>query len=148
LPWIYVLFAAMSVLCSHYLAWTLWASPQFVVSTGVFLVMVHALPAKSFLTVYLSALLLADAASVADPRMAWNTQGLAMIGIFGSKNAFGTTQALLIQVGVWVLLDHGQRGLMRALALIGVIGGSVPLVAALSAGAAAALSRALACSLL
>jgi exopolysaccharide production protein ExoQ len=148
LPWIYVLFAAMSVLWSHYPAWTLRASTQFVFSTGVFLVMVHALPAKSFLTVYLSALLLTDAASVADPRMAWNTQGLAMIGTFGSKNAFGTTQALLIQVSVWVLLDHGQRGLMRALALIGVIGGSVLIVASLSVGAVVPLFGALACSLL
>ena len=71
-----------------------------------------------------------------------------MIGIFGSKNAFGTTQALLIQVGVWVLLDHGQRGLMRALALIGVVGGAILIVAALSVGAIVALSGALACSLL
>jgi exopolysaccharide production protein ExoQ len=148
LPWIYVLFAAISVLWSQYPDWTLRASIQFVFSTGVFLVMVHALPAKSFLTVYLSALLLADAASVADPRMAWNTQGLAMIGIFGSKNAFGTTQALLIQVGVWVLLDHGQRRLMRALALIGVVGAAILIVAALSVGAVVAVFGALACSLL
>jgi exopolysaccharide production protein ExoQ len=148
LPWIYVLFAAMSVLWSQYPDWTLRASIQFVFSTGVFLVMVHALPAKSFLTVFLSALLLADAASVADPRMAWNTQGLAMIGIFGSKNAFGTSQALLIQVGVWVLLDHGQRRLMRALALIGVVGAAILIVAALSVGAVVAAFGALACSLL
>ena len=71
-----------------------------------------------------------------------------MIGIFGSKNAFGTMQALLVQVGVWVLLDHGQRGLMRALALIGVVGGSVLIVAALSVGAVVPLFGALACSLL
>jgi exopolysaccharide production protein ExoQ len=148
LPWIYVLFAAMSVLWSQYPDWTLRASIQFVFSTGVFLVMVHALPAKSFLTVFLSALLLADAASVADARMAWNTQGLAMIGIFGSKNAFGTTQALLIQVGLWVLLDHGQRRLMRALALIGVVGAAILIVAALSVGAVVTVFGALACSLL
>jgi exopolysaccharide production protein ExoQ len=148
LPWIYVLFAAMSVLWSQYPDWTLRASIQFVFSTGVFLVMVHALPAKSFLTVFLSALLLADAASVADARMAWNTQGLAMIGIFGSKNAFGATQALLIQVGVWVLLDHGQRRLMRALALIGVVGAAILIVAALSVGAVVTVFGALACSLL
>src|SRR5262249_15664931 len=132
LAWIYGSFAAMSVLWSHYPAWTLRASTQFVFSTGALLVMVHALPAKSFLTVYLSALLLADAASVGDPRMAWNTQGLAMIGIFGPKNAFGTTETLLIQVGVWVLLDHGQRGLMRALALIGVVGGGLSISGVLS----------------
>jgi exopolysaccharide production protein ExoQ len=148
LPWIYVLFAAMSVLWSQYPDWTLRALIQFVFSTGVFLVMVRALPAKSFLTVCLSAILLADAVSLANPRMAWNTGGLAMIGMFGSKNSFGLTQALLIQVGVWVLLDHGQRRLMRALALIGVLGGSFLIVAALSVGAAVAVSGALACSLL
>jgi exopolysaccharide production protein ExoQ len=148
LPWIYVLFATMSVFWSQYPAWTLRASIQFVFSTGVFLVMVRALPAKSFLTVILSAILLADAASLANPRMAWNAGGLAMIGIFGSKNSFGFTQALLIQVGVWVLLDHGQRGLMRGLALIGVVSGAALIVAALSAGAVVAVSGALACSLL
>jgi exopolysaccharide production protein ExoQ len=148
IPWIYVIFAAMSVLWSQYPDWTLRASIQFAFSTGVFLVMAHALPAKSFLTVFLSAILLADAVSLANPRMAWNTGGLAMIGIFGSKNSFGLTQALLIQVGVWVLLDHGQRGLMRALALIGVVGGSVLIVAALSVGAVVALFGALACSFL
>jgi exopolysaccharide production protein ExoQ len=148
LPWIYVIFAAMSVLWSQYPDWTLRASIQFVFSTGVFLVMVRALPTKSFLTVCLSAILLADAASLANPRMAWNAGELAMIGIFGSKNSFGLTQALLIQVGVWVLLDHGQGRLMRALALIGVVGGSFLIVAALSVGAVVALSGALACSLL
>jgi len=148
IPWIYVIFAAMSVLWSQYPDWTLRASIQFAFSTGVFLVMAHALPAKSFLTVFLSAILLADAVSLANPRTAWNTGGLAMIGIFGSKNSFGLTQALLIQVGVWVLLDHGQRGLMRALALIGVVGGSILIVAALSVGAIVALFGALACSFL
>jgi exopolysaccharide production protein ExoQ len=148
LPWIYVIFAAMSVLWSQYPDWTLRASIQFVFSTGVFLVMVRALPGKSFLTVYLSAMLLADAASLANPRMAWNTGGLAMIGIFGSKNSFGLTQALLIQVGMWVLLDPGQRRLMRGLALIGVVGGSFLIVSALSVGAVVALFGALACSLL
>jgi exopolysaccharide production protein ExoQ len=148
IPWIYVIFAAMSVLWSQYPDWTLRASIQFAFSTGVFLVMVHALPAKSFLTVFLSAILLVDAVSLANPRMAWNTGGLAMIGIFGSKNSFGLMQALLIQVGVWVLLDRGQRGLMRALALIGVVGGSVLIVAGLSVGAVVALFGALACSLL
>jgi exopolysaccharide production protein ExoQ len=148
LPWIYVLFAAMSVLWSQYPAWTLRASIQFAFSTGVFLVMVRALPAKSFLTVYLSALLLVDAASLANSRMAWNAGGLAMIGVFGSKNSFGLVQALLVQVGVWVLLDHGQRGLMRALAFIGVVEGAILIVTALSEGAVVAVSGALACSLL
>jgi exopolysaccharide production protein ExoQ len=149
IPWIYVLFAAMSVAWSQYPDWTLRASIQFAFSTSAFLVMVRALPAKSFLTVCLSALLLVDAASLANPRAEqWNTGGLAMIGIFDSKNSFGTTQALLIQVGVWVLLDHGQRRLMRALALIGVVGGASLIVPSLSVGAIVAVSGALACSFL
>src|SRR5215472_7588379 len=94
IPWIYVLFAAMSVAWSQYPDWTLRASIQFAFSTGVFLVMARALPARSFLTVCLSALLLADAASLADPSMGWNAGALAMLGLFKSKNSFGTTQAL------------------------------------------------------
>jgi exopolysaccharide production protein ExoQ len=148
IPWIYVLFAAMSVAWSQYPDWTLRASTQFAFSTGAVLVMVRALPAKSFLAVFLSAILLVDAASLANPTKAWNTGGLAMIGIFASKNSFGTTQALLIQVGMWVLVDHGQRRLMRALALIGMVGGAILIVAALSVGAVVAVSGALACSLL
>jgi exopolysaccharide production protein ExoQ len=148
IPWIYVIFAALSVLWSQYPDWTQRASIQFVFSTGVFLVMVRALPARSLLTVYLSAFLLADAASLANPRMAWNTQGLAMIGIFGSKNSFGLVQALLIQFSVWVLLDHGQGRLMRGLAIIGVVLGSYLLMAALAVGAVVALLGAVGCSLL
>src|SRR5262249_38596661 len=148
IPWIFVLFAAMSVAWSQYPDWTLRASIQLAFSTGAFLVMVRALPAKSFLTVFLSANLLVDAASLANPTMALNTGGMAMIGIFGSKNSFATSLALLIQVGVWVLLDHGQRTLMRALALIGVVGGAILIVAALSVGTIISVSGALACSLL
>jgi exopolysaccharide production protein ExoQ len=54
----------------------------------------------------------------------------------------------LIQVGLWVLLDHGQRRLMRALALIGVVGAAILIVAALSVGAVVTVFGALACSLL
>ena len=148
IPWIFVLFAAMSVAWSQSPDWTLRASIQFAFSTGALLVMVRALPAESFLTVVLSAILLVDAASLAHPTMAWNAGELAMIGIFASKNAFATTQAVLIQVGVWVLLDHGQRSLMRVLALISVVGGAILIVAALSVGAIVGVSGALACSLL
>jgi exopolysaccharide production protein ExoQ len=147
-PWIYVIFAALSVLWSQFPDWTLRASIQYIFSTGTFLVMVHALPAKSFVTVCLSALLVADAASLANPRMAWNAQGLAMIGIFGSKNSFGLVQALLIQFSVWVLLDRSQPRLLRGLAVIGVIGGAFLIKAALAVGATVALFGALACAFL
>ncbi|HEY4782461.1 MAG TPA: hypothetical protein VIH54_11630, partial [Chthoniobacterales bacterium] len=43
IPWLYVIFAALSVLWSQYPDWTLRASIQFVFSTAVFLVMVRAL---------------------------------------------------------------------------------------------------------
>jgi len=147
-PWIYVIFAALSVLWSQFPDWTLRASIQYIFSTGAFLVMVHALPAKSFLTVCLSALLIVDAASLANPIMAWNTQGLAMIGIFGSKNSFGLFQALLIQFSVWVLLDRSQPPLLRGLAVIGAVGGAYLLSVALAVGATVALFGALACAFL
>jgi exopolysaccharide production protein ExoQ len=148
IPWLYVIFAALSVLWSQYPDWTLRASIQFAFSTAFFLVMARALPPKSFLTVFLSALLVVEVASVANPRMEWNAQGLAMIGIFGSKNSFGFAQALLILFGVWVLLDREQSWLMRGLALIGVIGACFLLKAALAVGALFALISALGCSLL
>jgi len=147
-PWIYVIFAALSVLWSQFPDWTLRASIQYIFSTGAFLVMVHALPAKSFLTVCLSALLIVDAASLANPIMAWNAQGLAMIGIFGSKNSFGLFQALLIQFSVWVLLDRSQPPLLRGLAVIGAVGGAYLLSVALAVGATVALFGALACAFL
>jgi exopolysaccharide production protein ExoQ len=110
--------------------------------------MAHALPAKSFLTVFLSALLVVDAASLANPAMALNTQGLAMIGIFGSKNSFGLAQAFLIQFSVWVLLDRTQPRLLRGLAAIGVVGGAFLIKAAMAVGAIVALLGALACAFL
>jgi len=143
-----VIFAALSVLWSQFPDWTLRASIQYIFSTGAFLVMVHALPAKSFLTVCLSALLIVDAASLANPIMAWNAQGLAMIGIFGSKNSFGLFQALLIQFSVWVLLDRSQPPLLRGLAVIGAVGGAYLLSVALAVGATVALFGALACAFL
>ena len=148
IPWLYVIFAALSVLWSQYPDWTLRASIQFAFSTAFFLVMARALSPKSLLTVFLSALLVVDVASFANPRMAWNYQGLAMIGIFGSKNSFGLAQALLILCGVWVLLDREQSRIMRALALVGVIGACYLLKAALAVGALSALIGALGCSLL
>jgi exopolysaccharide production protein ExoQ len=147
-PWIYGIFAALSVLWSQFPDWTLRASIQYIFSTGAFLVMAHALPAKSFLTVFLSALLVADAASLAHPAMAWNTQGLAMIGIFGSKNSFGLAQAFLIQFSVWVLLDRSQPRLLRGLAAIGVVGGAFLIKSAIAVGATVALFGALACAFL
>jgi len=147
-PWIYAIFAALSVLWSQFPDWTLRASIQYIFSTGAFLVMAHALPAKSFLTVFLSALLVADAASLANPAMAWNTQGLAMIGIFGSKNSFGLAQAFLIQFSVWVLLDRSQPRLFRGLAAIGVVGGAFLIKAAIAVGAIVSLLGALACAFL
>jgi exopolysaccharide production protein ExoQ len=147
-PWIYAIFATLSVLWSQFPDWTLRASIQYIFSTGAFLVMAHALPAKSFLTVFLSALLVADAASLANPAMVWNTQGLAMIGIFGSKNSFGLAQAFLIQFSVWVLLDRSQPRLFRGLAAIGVVGGAFLIKAAIAVGAIVALLGALACAFL
>ena len=67
IPWMYVIFAALSVLWSQYPDWTLRASIQFALSTAFFLVMARALPPKSLLTVFLSALLVVDAASSRKP---------------------------------------------------------------------------------
>jgi exopolysaccharide production protein ExoQ len=146
--WLYCIFAAVSTLWSFSPEVTLRASIQVLFTTGSALVMARALPAKSFLTVLMSAMLVADAASVINPRMAWNQGAHAMIGIFGSKNAFGFVQGLLILAAVWVFLDTSRNWILRGLALLSAIGGSYLLLVARSVGATVDLLAALAVSIL
>jgi exopolysaccharide production protein ExoQ len=94
------------------------------------------------------AMLVADAASVINPRMAVNEGAYAMIGIFGSKNAFGLVQAVLILAAVWVFLDTSRNWILRGLALLSAIGASYLLLAARSVGAIVGLLAALAVSIL
>ena len=147
-PWIFCMFAALSTLWSLSPDRTLRGSIQLIFTTGAAMVMARALPAASLLTICMFASLAADAASVINPRMALNAGAYAMIGIFGSKNAFGAVQALLILAAVWVFLDAGRRWPVRGIALVSAVGSSYLLLAARSTNAIVGLLAALAVSIL
>jgi exopolysaccharide production protein ExoQ len=77
-----------------------------------------------------------------------NAGALAMIGVFGSKNSFGLTQAILALVSTWILLDRRQTWIMRGVSGVSLVGAFVLLIAGRSLDAAAAVVGALGCSLL
>lgn len=148
IPWTYPALALLSLLWSEHPDVTLRGTLEFAFTTGAALVMARALPLRSVLIAFLCAILLADAASLIDPRMAWNTAGLAMIGIFGSKNSFALTQGILILVSAWILLDRVHGPIVRMLALVGVLGGIYFIIVAKSVDAIAGVISGLICSLL
>lgn len=148
IPWTYPALALLSLLWSEHPDVTLRGTLEFAFTTGAALVMARALPLRSVLTAFLCAILLTDAASLIDPRMAWNTAGLAMIGIFGSKNSFALTQGILILVSTWILLDRERGLIVRIVALVGVLGGTYFIIAAKSVDAIAGVISGLICSLL
>jgi exopolysaccharide production protein ExoQ len=147
IPWTYPVFALLSLLWSEHPDLTLRGALEFAFTTGAALVMARTLPLRSLLTVYLCAILAADAASLIDPRMAWNTAGLAMIGIFGSKNSFALTQGILILVSTWTLLDREHTLIVRMIALIAIVGGTYFIISAKSVDAIAGVISGLICSL-
>ncbi|MBV9754863.1 MAG: O-antigen ligase family protein [Hyphomicrobiales bacterium] len=146
LIWAFVALWLISTLWSPVPDQSLRSALQVILTVGAALVMVRALPASSFLTALMCALLVATAASVANPREAMNYGGLAMIGIFGSKNQFGLSQALLLMVSTWVFMDGRNTWMVRTAAIVGVALGSVLLVAARSLDSTAVAVGALACS--
>jgi exopolysaccharide production protein ExoQ len=148
IPWLYTALAVASVMWSEQPALTIRGAVQFAFTTGTALVMSGALAPRSLMTVYLLAILSADLASVLNPRMALNQGALAMIGVFGSKNSFGLTQALLVMFGIWVALDREQRAAIRSLGFVGAVGGSILLLAARSLDAIVGVAGALCCSML
>ena len=107
LIWFFVALWLMSTLWSPVPDQSLRSALQVILTVGAALIMVRALPAASFMTALMCALLTATAASLMD-RQALNYGGLAMIGIYGSKNQFGLSQALLLMVSVWVFMGYAQ----------------------------------------
>jgi exopolysaccharide production protein ExoQ len=146
LLWTFVALWLVSTLWSPVPDLSLRSALQVILTVGAALVMVRALPAASFLTALMCALLVATAASLADPRQQLNYGGLAMVGIFGSKNQFGLSQALLLMVSAWVFMDARKSWMVRATAVMGMLLGSALLVAARSLDSTAVAIGALACS--
>jgi exopolysaccharide production protein ExoQ len=90
------------------------------------------------------AFLFADVLGLFVGKFAWNAGAWAMIGIFGSKNAFSAAQAYLFLTSFWVLLSAKQNVWMRYLALASVLVTPFLLVKGRSADAIAPLLLAVA----
>jgi len=138
-PWAYVIFAGLSILWSQHPDVSMRAALQIAFTLAAGLVMARALSARSCISVMMCAALAADAASLANPQTAWNAGALAMIGIFGSKNQLGLSQAILVMACGWILLDGRRAWAVRMVALVGALLGLYLLIAARSLDATAAL---------
>lgn len=143
LPWAYVVLAALSILWSQHSDVSGRAAMQIAVTAGAALVMAYALAPRSFMLVWMVALLVADAAVLLNPRTALNAGAAAMIGIFGSKNQMGLSQAILIMACVWIGLDKRRTTSLRWLAFLFALFAFRFLLAARSVDATAALIGAL-----
>jgi exopolysaccharide production protein ExoQ len=139
LPWLYVALAILSISWSQAPDSSAKFGIEFVLTVAGALTLASALQPHSFMSALMCAFLFADVLGLFVGRFAWNAGAFAMIGIFGSKNAFSAAQAYLFLASFWVLLSAKQNVWMRYLALASVLVCPFLLVAGRSADAVAPL---------
>jgi exopolysaccharide production protein ExoQ len=139
LPWLFVALAIISISWSEAPDFTTRFAIELVLTVAVALVLASVVQPHLFLSVLMCSYLLADLAGLFVGRFALNAGAMAMIGIFGSKNAFSGVQAYLFLASFWVLLSREQSIWVRSLALIGVLVSPFLLVAGRSADSIAPL---------
>ena len=144
--WLFVIICSLSVLWSPVPDISFRGALQIAISTGAALVIARALPPRRFMLAVMGALLIAGIASLLVRRSQWNAGVLTLVGIFGSKNQFGLSQALLLMVSGWIFLDRKASLALRMLALLGAALAFVLLIAARSLDATVVAVGALGCS--
>jgi exopolysaccharide production protein ExoQ len=112
------------------------------------LIIARSVTPRDFMSALLCAYFLSDVASVFVGKFTWNAGSLAMIGAFGSKNAFSAVQAIFFLTSCWVLVDGRQGVLLRCLALLGMLICPLLLIAGRSADAVAPVALAVSFTLL
>jgi exopolysaccharide production protein ExoQ len=122
-PWVIVLFGALSVLWSEQPMQSARAAPQIAITTLAAIMFAQALPARSFIAIILYAHLTSVVVSLFVP------------GIFGAKNSFGVQLAIVMLSSVWVLLDARQSKIARLIALLALLSTPSMLASAGSEGA-------------
>jgi exopolysaccharide production protein ExoQ len=115
-------------------------------STAAAFVIARALAPRRFMLVVMGALIVAAVASLLHRRAQMNAGVLTLVGIFGSKNQLGLSQAILLMVAGWMFLDRQWRRPMRLIAGFGAAVAFVLLVAARSLDATVVAIGALATS--
>jgi exopolysaccharide production protein ExoQ len=139
LPWLYVALAITSITWSEAPYFTTRFGIELALTVAVALTMASAVEPHLFLSAFMCAYLVGGVAGLFVGKFALNAGAMAMIGIYGSKNAFSAMQAYLFLASFWVLLSARQSIWMRSLALMSVLVCPVLLVAGRSTDAIAPL---------
>jgi exopolysaccharide production protein ExoQ len=134
-PWIIVLFGALSVTWSEQPMQSLRAAPQIAISMLAAIMFAQGLQARSFIAITLYAFIASNVAYLFIP------------SVFGSKNMVGQSLALVLLSSFWILLDKQQPKLVRTIALVAFLAAPPMLASANSEGALLAGGLALLCSL-
>lgn len=136
LPWAFPLFALASVLWSMAPDLTARLAVEWLLTTGIAVLMARSLTADRFLTAWMCALVpVVIIGGLTGDSQYTETLEVAATGIFGSKNNFALHICLLLFVSFAVLTDPQQKKLFRAVALLGAAVGPLLLWRAKSVGA-------------
>jgi exopolysaccharide production protein ExoQ len=134
-PWVIVVFGALSVIWSEQPMQSLRGASQIALSVLAALMFARGLHAKSFIS------------SVMFAFIASNVVYLFVPSVFGSKNMVGQSLAIIVLASFWVMFDRQQATIVRLIALVALIAAPPMLISANSEGALLAGVLSLACSL-
>ena len=135
-PWVIVLFGALSFIWSYQPIQSLRAAAQIALSVLAALMFADGLRARSFIATTMFALITS------------NVVYLFVPSVFGSKNAVGQSLAIVTLSSFWVMFDRQQPAIVRVIALLALFAASPILISVNSEGALLAGVLALVCSLL
>ena len=144
LPWLYVALAIFSISWSQIPDVSTKYAIELTLTVAAALILASSLEPHAFISALMCCFLVGDALGLFLGKYALNAGAEAMIGIYGSKNAFSAAQAYLFLTSWWVLVSAKHNLLMRLLALASVLVCPLLLVAGRSADAVAPLVLALA----
>jgi exopolysaccharide production protein ExoQ len=139
LPWLYVVLAVLSISWSQEPDVSIKFAIEFALTVAAALVLAGTVEPHAFISALMCSYLVGDVLGFFFGRYALNAGAEAMIGIYGSKNAFSAAQAYLFLSSWWVLVSVKHSLLMRLLALGSVLVCPVLLLLGRSADAVAPL---------
>jgi exopolysaccharide production protein ExoQ len=140
LPWLYVALAFLSVSWSEEPLISAKYATELTLTVVGALVLASTTEPRALLSAFMCSFVVANIVGLFMGKYALNAGALAMIGIFGSKNAFSAAQAYLFLASCWVLVSAKNSPLLRLLALGSVLVCPFLLFAGRSADAVAPLA--------
>lgn len=135
--WVLPFFALVSVLWSIEPDISLRLAVEFVVFTGVSILMARAQDGGGFISALMCALIVCVLASefFGDTAAIGFTGEIASIGLFGSKNNFAFVTCIMMLSSLSVVADRLQDARMRFLGVLGLLAAPLVLIKTISLGA-------------